>query len=319
MKKEELKNMVYLIYGSDPFIVDWNIKGIVNKIEYPDFELLKSEEFTEDTLNFLRQYPLMGKYRGVLLEIAKLGILKDNKLFNSYLKKPAKHSELIIKADSVDERLTIFKSLKSENCKVIKCDKLGYDKLKASILAHIKKNDASITSDALELFINRVNYLDIDTVNMYELINKLNVLIQYDSKITVDTVKAVVTENVKTNAFSILDKIIKGNMSEVYTQIDAILANKDSSEIGLLSLIQREFRLSYKAALLKADAKSMGVYFPPKKMSTETAREALELLDKAILDEKSSSVDSRVLLNVTLEKLYYLLNKDKVEEVAACE
>lgn len=298
--------MVYLVYGSDPFIVRWNTKNLLKIVENKDFDLRVSENMDADVYTYLCQYPMFGEHRGVLLRISKLSDLDKNTYFEKYLKKGEKTpSILVINADSVDTRISLYKRVcKEPGCKVIKCDKLDEKRLTASILKHLNECGARITKDALKLFISRVNYLEIEEVNMYELINTLDKLVQYCKDITVDSVRAVVKENVKDNIFSLTSMLLSGDMASCYKQLDVLL-NKRQSPINIFSLLLREFRLAYKADALGVDKTALGVYFAPRKLPRAVCVRCMEILNDAVNSCKASIFQDKELVKIVFEQLYY--------------
>lgn len=303
--------MIYIFYGVEPFVAERQIHSIVSKVQFPDFDLLRTENvFNEDVYQFLIQYPLMGNARVALLSLDELISLDGNKYFEKYLAHPSKISDLIIKCKKVDERNSIYKKLsKDERVTFHKCEKLSGKMLQSSILRHIKQCGAEITKDAYELFLHKVNYAEMEDINMYHLINELNKLINYDEHITVDSVNKVVRENLKENIFSLTTMLFNGNLNGCYRQIEVLLSNKQSS-IGILALVQREFRIAYKAAALNIGKKELNVWRLPVKISENTAISCLRILDEAILEDKNSS-DSFTLLKVTFEKLHVKMKEQE--------
>lgn len=211
------------------------------------FDFQSFDSFDESCLDFIQSSSFFGGKKVALLRIKKLDEL-DCKLFTDnqeFLLNSV--NELFVYAESSDKRKKFVKSL--ESLKVIRdvnrCE--DTNSLLRIIRYEVKKNGGLITPAAESIFIERVKYLEDESINLYHIKNMILDLLDESENIDEDIVKRVVRENVIYNAFSIISLIRTGNLGDVKKQ--ALLVSESGRQIECISAMLYDFRTAYKISL----------------------------------------------------------------------
>ena len=72
----------HLVFGDEPFLVDKLRNKLRDEVEAPEFNFLETDEFTDQEVRFLNQYPLCG---GRKLLIYNAACMKDCEQLVDYL------------------------------------------------------------------------------------------------------------------------------------------------------------------------------------------------------------------------------------------
>lgn len=294
----------YLIYGTEPYLIDKYRKEIVQQVVTPAFNYLEADEFTEEVKGFLRQMPLLGNEK-ILVYRAKN--LKDCSALLEYIPKSGKKIGVYFFVKEVDKRTKLFKQFSKEEQKVF--DKVSSDVLRKTIIQYIKKNDCEITPDAYQHYLQVINYYSEET-NLYDVINSLNRLC-CAKVITPDMVSKIVMNRETENVFSLIQLIVEQKYVELYHQTDLILQGQTNNVIGVLSLLLRNYRLAYKIRVCNCSLKSLGVYsnsyIPP--LSADACNDSMNVLDDAISKIKKGYYRPEIAFRISIAKLCQISKK----------
>lgn len=106
----------WLVYGTEPFLIDKFKKEILQNVEAPEFNYLETNEFTEEIGSFLCQLPLLGNAK-VLIYHAET--LKDCSELVEFLSKRGKKAKVYIFAKTVDKRTKLYKQFSNDEIKIL--------------------------------------------------------------------------------------------------------------------------------------------------------------------------------------------------------
>jgi len=241
----------YLLYGTEKFLIDKEIKNIINKSKLGELNISKYDlEFNmiKEILEDANTISLFDSNKLIIVENAFIFSrttkkIDDVDLLEEYLKN--NNSNVIIifinyneKIDSVKK---IVKHIKEKG--VIK----EFNTLK-NITSNVLKmfDDYKISSDAVQLLIDRVgNNLEI----MYQEIEKLKIYKIDDKIITKEDINDLTVENINIDIFKFVDDIINKNKKDAIRTYKELL-KLNEEPIKIVALLASKFRLMYQASTL---------------------------------------------------------------------
>ena len=242
--------MNYLLYGTERFLIDKEIKNIINKNSIEDINVSKYD-LEINTLNEILEdantISLFSNNKLIIVDNAFIFSRVQKKIGNidlleDYLKN--KNDTIIVfinnneKLDSVKK---IVKLVKDNG--IIK----EFNPLK-DIHSTVKSmfDDYQINNDAINLLIDKVgNNLEI----IYQEVEKLKIYKIEDKIITLEDIEDVCVENINIDIFKFVDDIInKNKKSAIKTYKELLKLNEEP--IKIVALLSSKFRLMYQASTL---------------------------------------------------------------------
>ncbi|MBQ9072769.1 MAG: DNA polymerase III subunit delta [Bacilli bacterium] len=243
--------MNYLLYGTEKFLIDKEVKNIINKNSIEEINISKYDleiNSLNEILDDANTVSLFSNNKLIIVENAYIFSRVQNKkidnleMLENYLKN---NSDTIIifinNNEKIDSVKKIVKLIKEKG--VIK----EFNPLK-NINSTVKSmfDDYKISDSSINLLIDRVgNNLEL----IYQEIEKLKIYKIDDKIITSDDIKAVVVENINIDIFKFVDDIINRNKKEaIKTYKELIKLNEEP--IKIVALLASKFRLMYQASIL---------------------------------------------------------------------
>lgn len=242
--------MNYLLYGTERFLIDKEVKNIINKGVFDDMSISKYD-LEINTLNEI----LEDANTISLFSTSKLIIVNNAFIFSRAQKKvdgiefleeylKNKNEATIVFIDNnekLDNQKKIVKLIKESG--IIK----EFNPSK-TINSTVKSmfNDYKVSNDAINLLINKVgNNLEI----IYQEIEKLKMYKIQDKIITSKDIEDICVENINIDIFKFVDDIInKNKKSAIKTYKELLKLNEEP--IKIVALLASKFRLMYQASIL---------------------------------------------------------------------
>ena len=244
--------MNYLLYGLENFLIEKEIKNIINKNNIEDINISKYDleiNTIKEILDDANTVSLFSSKKLIIVEnsfiFSRVTTKKvDNiELLEEYLKQNnldvmilfINHNE---KLDSVKKIVKIMK----ENGKI-----LEFNPIK-NINSTVKTmfDDYKLESGIIDLLINRVgNNLEM----LYQEIEKLKLYKIDDKIINKQDVLSLTTEIIDIDIFKFVDDIINKNKNNAIKTYKELL-KLNEEPIKIIALIASKFRLMYQASLL---------------------------------------------------------------------
>ena len=290
-----------LVYGDEPYLIDEFRKNVIKEVEIPEMNLLDTVEFDEEEQRFLCQQSLFG---GKKVMIFRAKSLKESQELISYIADKKNDTAVYIFCRDIDKRSKVYKSFKEDEIKV--CNKIHQDALVLTCVRFVQKAGCKITKEACDRFLELINYYS-DEVNLYDVRNSLKRLCTYP-EITTEVVENLVMDRQTEDIYSLIQLIMQKKPAEVYRQADLILQNQKNNVIGILSLLLRSYRLAYKMQVCNCTLKDLNVnyrtYVP--RLSADACDQAMNIIEKAVMDIKRGFYTPEIALKITLSKLCIL-------------
>lgn len=289
--------MVKLFYGEERYLIDKNLEKEISEIEVPEMNLSTYEDgFAIETVeNVCSTEPFLADKRAVVL---KLSELKPE--IKELVKKVPENTKLLIVADKVDKRSSVFKAL--QNCSVC-CTKPEVSKVVALIATVADKEGCSVERQAAEEIVQRLGYFTEDGVNLYAVIGAVRQLAN-SGNITLQLVKAMLPENAAGKVWNLLALIVDKRTDDAFALLSYLLDSGESG-IAVLSVLLKSFRLAWKESVGVPDSVPRFQYAAATKLDEKSLIKAQEILEDGI-EKMKSGMDAAIACKVAVAKLVNL-------------
>ncbi|OIJ16675.1 DNA polymerase III subunit delta [Anaerobacillus alkalilacustris] len=246
---------IYLLYGTEVFLIEEIIHSIINKVltedEY-DFNL-STYELKETPISLAIEealtIPFMGSYRVVIVKDPQFLTGKDQtkvehdlKAFESYILNPVPETIFVVVApyEKLDERKKIVKLLKKE-AEVVAALPFNEQEMDKWLENRVKKYEVAISVPAKELL---TQLLGNRLVMIAREIEKLSLFVGRGGTIDETTVQQLVSKTVEQDVFTLVDHVVHRRKQEALQVFYELIKQKEEP-IKILSLLARQFRILY--------------------------------------------------------------------------
>ena len=291
----------WLVTGDEPFLIDKFKKELIAKIETPDFNLWETTEFADTEKKFISRISLFGGQKVIILYAEHL---KECEEAVRFADNSRSDTDLYVFCNSIDKRSKVYKSFAKTEIRLF--NKYSAEKLNSTILQYIQRAGSKITQDAFQRYLELLNYYS-EEVNLYDVQHSLERLVAFN-EITQKVVESIVLDSGTGDIYSLIQLISERKYQEVFRQADLILKNQKNNVIGILSLLLRNYRLTYKMQVCSCSLEDLGVRsrtFIPR-LSVEKCHEAMSILDNTINQIKRGLYLPETALRLSLAKLCQL-------------
>lgn len=255
---------VYLIHGSDRFIIKTKLDQIVKKFNVDEFNITTydaEEQNIADAIDDASTIPFMSDLKIIIIKSAyfvstekpKKEIKHDLDALSRYISNPFETSILIISAPypKLDERKAITKMLK-KHADVIKCEPMKVEDLRDWIKRQLGNKNKRIDRDALEEFISRVEH------NTEVAVSEMKKLLSYTEDIDhvdLGIIKRVITKSIEDNVYEISNAILSGKRSKaIEAYVDLVGYGEDP--LSILSMLVNKYREILQVKLLQGQGRN---------------------------------------------------------------
>ncbi len=263
--KNNTLNNIYLLYGSEKYLIDNSIKMLRDKIIPKDFldfnyiQLDSSETTIDNIINSAYTVPLFSEKK--IIHIKNTNYFNKSNLTQTdetklleYINSASSSTILIFNCNGVpDKRKKLYKSIQ-KNGKIVEFDKLTPLEFPKWVAKRFKLEKINIDSNTLKYLVNRIGYLNKNSdKTLYEIDSEINKLINFTkTKMTVDTndINVIIKEPYETNIFEFLDGLSAGNIKNSINAVNKLIENGEAP-LKIVSMINRQFRMIYKTKSLK--------------------------------------------------------------------
>ncbi|MFC0043152.1 DNA polymerase III subunit delta [Metabacillus iocasae] len=264
LKKAKIEP-VYLMYGVNSFLIKEARKEIVNKTlseEEKSFNLSTydlEETPIEQVIEDAETLPFFGDKRVVVAHNASFLTAEKQKSKGKvehqvekllqYIEHPASFTVLLIIApyEKLDERKKITKVLKKQTT-CIEANNFGEKEMKEWIVDYLFSHGIKMEEEAMTHLIQLVG------LNLTLITNELDKLILYvgeGGNLTQESVSLLVAKTLEQNVFTLVEAVIKGDVSNALNMYQDLLRNNEEP-IKILSILASQFRLIYHAKQLSS-------------------------------------------------------------------
>lgn len=252
---------VYLIYGSETYLIDKGLEALKNAIvtSFPElnYTLMEGEKLEANELSIACEtFPFGSDKR--LVSVRDLWILKG-KEEGEEASKPSKDIQgfidivenindttclLFFTYGDIDKRKKLVKELKKQEA-VYEFDRVDREDLAQWIKNVLGKNGKSIGSRELEHFIRSIGYIDKNgSKTMYDVENEINKLSGYMGNLTdvrMEHIEAVVPRNIENDIFKLINACSEKDVDRSLRVYGDLLLEGESS-LGILALLSKQMK-----------------------------------------------------------------------------
>ncbi|CDZ99940.1 DNA polymerase III subunit delta [Jeotgalicoccus saudimassiliensis] len=253
--------LLQLLYGTNIIRIEDKIKSIAKEYvgTLDDFNYTKLnfketpvEQIIEEaqTLPFLADKKVIVVEEAVLFTAQKTGSAVNHNidLLIDYITNKSDDTLIIfaVISEKLDKRKKITKLI-AERGRQIEINEMNEKELMNYVRSVFDRNDLEISSEALELLLEKTSY-------KYEAVhNEVTKLVLYaDGNITVDDVENVVSVSLEQNVFLLTDFILKNEKQKAVNLARELILQKEEP-MKLLHLVIGQFRLLYQVKILNGE------------------------------------------------------------------
>ena len=243
--------MNYLLYGTENFFIDKEIKNIINNGKFDDISISRYDldnDLLSDIIEDANTISLFDSNKLIIVDNAFIFSRTTKKIDNielleEYLENSNKDVTLVFidRLENIDSVKKIVKNIKKDG--IIK--ELNPQKsINSTVLSMF--DDYKIDNKTLDYFINRVgNNLEIISNE----IDKLKLFKLDDKIILKDDIDSICIENINIDIFKFVDDIINKNKKDaIITYKELLKINEEP--IKIIAILASKFRLMYQACTL---------------------------------------------------------------------
>ena len=237
--KQDLKNgqlkQIYFFLGEEVYLSDYYIKTIKSKtVQAEEFNFFKIDserlEFFQDAVF---SSPMMSEKKLVVfkgIDFSKEIKDSDVPYIEEIISDIPFYTHIIFACREISKKTSKIYKLLAEKCTVCEFKKQGATEIIRWIANVVKSNNMEITKDAAELMTQYAGY-DMNTLKNE--IDKCCSFSLKDGIITEDTIKEVVTRNIESKTFDLLDAVMDMQKEKALTIFAGL--QKDEEEPVLIN------------------------------------------------------------------------------------
>ncbi len=289
----------YIIKSFSLRILHEEIKKIISGSENV-IRLNLDEIKINDLISEANYFSLLNEHKYIIANNFKFK--KENEILLEYIKKPNENTTLILIADTLDKRTTLYKEL-SKLTKMIIIDEI--DNLNKKIYEYAKSNNIEIDYGAVSLLLEY-------NLNNYDLsLNEIDKIGSLHNTITKDLVEKYSNKLITEENFEFSDAVLSKNYKKIKEYLDEfILLKLEPSQF--IALLASQYRIMYASLSINDTndeiAKILNIHPYRVKLAKEKSKYYTKeeihkiLLDLCDLDYnlKTSNIDKYQLLKIFL-------------------
>jgi DNA polymerase-3 subunit delta len=252
-----------LLCGEETYLMKWALDLLVSKTVEPaartiDYSLLDGKEIGwNDILNQCETLPMLSSKRVVAVSDFSPGQPKE--MLDDFLHLP-EHTLLIFLQNGACDRTkkTGLATLIAASGRIYEFNSLEESQLKAFIHKRLKSAGVLVKPSVLAFLISSSGYGERDsTYNLFQLENDLTKMIAYRTgdELTLEDVKACLSETIETNTFAMLDAIGKNRKDEAFRLLHDMFRSGENA-YRLLSTIASQMELMLCVKELRQEGRS---------------------------------------------------------------
>ena len=266
--------MIYLIFGSEIYLIDKKIKEISNKNK--DADIVKVDASIKGF-----------NYKQILESCMDVGLFASRSVvLVEYCSKPIYENDLVFYTYDNDFK-KVLKSYKDivKNAQVFECNanpKTYY----VDCLNIVKEKDLVLDKKVLNILIDSCS----PSLTLFN--QNLDVLCLYPDKLDEDVTKRLITSNNEENVFNLINALTKKNISSAIKSLNKIISN-DNNINGLIALLASQLRFLYDVS-----------YYNEKSYSINEIMEYTGVKNRYRIDKAFETLD-----NLNMKEIINLLSK----------
>jgi len=241
---------IYLLVGENKQAIDEKIKELSREGNFDELNLVKydSEEVTLDeiiadceTLPFLGEQKMVIIINPIFLSTEKSKLDQNIERFISYVNNPNPSTVLVINCCNIklDMKRRITQLL-YEKAQVLEFDNLNELEAEELIINYFQKRNVKVNYDVIQELIRRT---ECDAFRLYSELQKLSFYLENVTEITIDDIKALVTEPLEQDVFKLTGYFLDRRIDEALKVYQQLIIFHDP--LVFLSILAKNFHYLY--------------------------------------------------------------------------
>lgn len=305
--------MIISLVGSNNFIILQKKKQIVDDFmaKYGNLavENIEADFEIEKARSALLNLPFLVEKKLVVLSEPSANKELSEKLIE-WLGNIDNQIDVLIIESKPDKRTAWYKYIQ-KNTELVSCDEIDEISTRKWILNIVREKGGEIDEGAVSLLISNTG------LNQQQIYNEVNKLINYNPKITSETVNLLVEPIPKDTVFSLLEALISGNQAKTIDLYDSLRQSGiDANEILAMLGWQLHTILLVKSSQFEKNENSGLHPFVvqknisiAKRLSFKDFEKLLDLIISAELSIKKNGLAANKVVNVLLYELLDQIKK----------
>lgn len=305
--------MIISLVGSNNFIILQKKKQIVDDFmaKYGNLavENIEADFEIEKARSALLNLPFLVEKKLVVLSEPSANKELSEKLIE-WLGNIDNQVDVLIIESKPDKRTAWYKYIQ-KNTELVSCDEIDEISTRKWILNIVREKGGEIDEGAVSLLISNTG------LNQQQIYNEVNKLINYNPKITSETVNLLVEPIPKDTVFSLLEALISGNQAKTIDLYDSLRQSGiDANEILAMLGWQLHTILLVKSSQFEKNENSGLHPFVvqknisiAKRLSFKDFEKLLDLIISAELSIKKNGLAANKVVNVLLYELLDQIKK----------
>ena len=251
MKPEDLSRALekgdigplYYMYGDEPYLIERGVKRLLERVVSADFRDFNLNVFYgneckgEEIFSAAQTLPMFAARRAILVKKSHELPAVALEVLTSYLQDPCPTTCLIFQGEKIDQRKKFFTEMKKTG-ELVEFKRPYENQLGPFIREEVKTNGKRIEPAAADL----LGYMVGNTLQ--ELASQIEKVVTYSGgrdTITVDDVKAIVSDTKVDTVFELADAFGEKNLNKAMRTLSTILRD-GAAPLMVLTMLARHFR-----------------------------------------------------------------------------
>lgn len=233
--------MIYLLYGTEKYLIDLEINKIIKQHKIDEINIIKYDldiDFFKEVIDDCQTISLFSNKKLIIVDNPFTELSKeDENLLGNYINSPNLDTILILRCSKLDERKKIIKLLMK---------KVTVKEFNNTNLIEKVKNmfdDFDIKNDTINLLIERVGS---DLNLLHNEIEKIKIYKDNDKNITKEDIISLTHKNIDLDVFKLIDNIVNHDKEKSLELYNELLKN-GSEPIAIIVMLANQFRIMYQA------------------------------------------------------------------------
>lgn len=233
--------MIYLLYGTEKYLIDLEINKIIKQHKIDEINIIKYDldiDFFKEVIDDCQTISLFSNKKLIIVDNPFTELSKeDENLLENYINSPNLDTILILRCSKLDERKKIIKLLMK---------KVTVKEFNNTNLIEKVKNmfdDFDIKNDTINLLIERVGS---DLNLLHNEIEKIKIYKDNDKNITKEDIISLTHKNIDLDVFKLIDNIVNHDKEKSLELYNELLKN-GSEPIAIIVMLANQFRIMYQA------------------------------------------------------------------------
>jgi DNA polymerase-3 subunit delta len=270
-------SMVQIWLGNEPFLMNEEMRKAETSVECPEMDFIKGD-LDEDNFYACDTAPMFSQKKLLFLYSSE-----KNPFLERLVEDGASNDVVVIMTGEVDKRRSVYK--KAEKKKLIR----NFGRLNArefDSFCRKQLEGVSMSNEVYGYLTQRMAYGKREDCDLYAVANWLG-QIATAPQLNKTVIDHLIPEYQEEDVFRLFSLLTAKNGAGYFKMLDRLLESDPKGGIGIMSVLLRNFRVAYKAAVAGSEAVAL-IGIPDwqlrsmKGITMDTAKECMNILQESV-------------------------------------